>query len=156
MMLKFKARIYKSGINWCVDVPVKITSQLEVSRGYIRIKGKINGFVFSTTLIPVRKSPYRLFVNGIMMKGGQTAVGKVAYFEIEQDRRKFDESYSFPAKLKNELRKHGLMKAFSAQTDSRKKDILKYLSNIKTEATLTKNIVKVVAQLKESNKVRIP
>ncbi len=155
-MLKFKALIYKTGINWCVDVPGKITSQLAVSRGYIKIRGKINDFDFSTTLIPVKASPYRLFVNGIMMKGAKTAVGKVAYFKIEQDRRKFDESYSFPAKLKNELQKHQLTKAFSGLTESRKKDILKYLSNIKTEDTLIKNINKVVAQLKEAKQVRIP
>ena len=36
---KFKAEIYKIGINYCVDVPGNITSEMTATKGYIKIKG---------------------------------------------------------------------------------------------------------------------
>jgi len=88
MAHSFRAKIYQLGINWCIDVPARITRHMTPEKGYIRIKGIINGYHFTTTLVPVKNGPYRLFVNALMMKGGSTAVGKTARFEIEQDFRK--------------------------------------------------------------------
>ncbi len=157
MSHSFKARIYKTGINWAVDVPRKISDQLEKEKGYIRVKGAINGFEFKTTLVPVKEGPYRLFVNGIMMKGGATALGKIASFTIEQNRTKLEEEYKIPEALKRTLIKEKLTSAFEALRPSRKKDILKYLHYIKTEETLLKNIDKVILQLKANHpNTRIP
>lgn len=153
----FKAKIYKTGINWCVDVPTKITELLTAERGRIHIKGQINGFDFTKTLMPVKNEPYRLFVNQAMMKGGKTALGETAIFEIEQNNEKEDKEYSTPLLLKEQLKKEQLTTAFDSLTASRKKDILKYLSYVKTEETLLKNIYKIITQLKNKEKnVRIP
>ena len=35
---KFKAEIYKVGINWCVNVPTEITSQLIAEKGKVIYK----------------------------------------------------------------------------------------------------------------------
>lgn len=156
-MLHFKAKIYKTGINWCVDVPSKIAEQLEKEKGYIRIKGLINDFEFKTNLVPVKNAPHRLYVNGLMMKGGKTGLGKVASFDIEQNKVKIELEYPFPFALKKSLTQHGLTKDFTALSPTRKKDILKYLYYIKTEETLLKNIEKVILQLNNKEKnVRIP
>ncbi|MBL7934066.1 MAG: YdeI/OmpD-associated family protein [Bacteroidia bacterium] len=157
MSLSFKARIYKTGINWAVDVPEKVSAKLKKTKGYIRIKGKINGFDFKTNLVPVKDSPHRLFVNGIMMKGGNTALDKVASFEIEQNTTKVEEEYPVPSPLKKALKEHKVEKDFKALTPTRVKDILRYLYYIKTEETLQKNIAKVIKQLKDKSKnTRIP
>lgn len=157
MTHSFRAKIYKTGINWCVDVPAKITDQLPRLKGYIRIKGKINGFSFKTNLVPVKDAPYRLFVNRIMMKGGNTALGKVAGFEIEHDKADVAKDYPMHQMLKQRLDKNKLAPAFYSLTPSRQKDILRYLHFIKTEETLKKNIDKVIAQLKNKEKnTRIP
>jgi hypothetical protein len=157
MKHEFKAKIYPTGINWAVDVPSRISKKMMPTKGYIKIKGYINDFKFIQTLVPVKNSPYRLFVNKIMMDGGKTALGQVALFSIEQDDRAEIKAYPPSKMLIAELRKHRLTKAFNALTPSRKKDVLKYLSFIKTEATLKKNIDKLINQLqnKERN-VRIP
>lgn len=89
----FKAKIYKTGMNWCVDVPIKITEQLIADKGYIKIKGQINNFDFAKTLVPVKNAPYRLFVNLKMMKGGKTALGEVASFDIEKENNKVVKEY---------------------------------------------------------------
>lgn len=157
MKHQFKAKIYPIGINWAVDVPLRISKQMTPTKGYIKIKGNINNFGFIQTLVPVKDSPYRLFVNKMMMEGGKTALGKVAAFVIEQDNHAEIKAYPPSKMLTAELRKYGLTKAFNALTPSRKKDVLKYLSFIRTEATLKKNIDKLINQLKNKEKnVRVP
>jgi hypothetical protein len=153
----FKARIYKTGINWCVDVPGRITMKMVAVKGYIKIKGRINGFNFTKSLVPVKDSPYRLFVNQMMMKGGNTALGKVAVFDIEQDKSKGTKEYTIPKMLIDYLNKNKLAHEFEKLTASRKKDITKYLSTLKSEAALHKNVQKVISQLKKKEiNVRVP
>lgn len=157
MTHQFSAKIYPIGINWAVDVPKEISAKMTPEKGYIRIKGTINGFAFTQTLVPVKNAPYRLFVNGIMMKGGQTALGEIASFAIEQNFTVLAEMYPMPKLLAEVLQSHQLSVQFEQLKPARKKDILKYLSFIKTEETLLKNIEKVITQLKNNDKdVRIP
>ncbi|RYG16482.1 MAG: DUF1905 domain-containing protein [Chitinophagaceae bacterium] len=150
-MYHFKAKIYKTGINWAVDVPLKISEQMLPEKGYIRIKGQINGFDFIQTLVPVKNAPYRLFVNLLMMKGGHTALGDVANFEIEQNFITIEKMYEMPQLLAEALAQHQLIDDFNQLRPARIKDILKYLSYVKTEETMRKIIEKVIVQLK--NKV---
>ena len=157
MEYHFKSKIYKTGINWAVDVPLEISSQLKSEKGYIRIKGQINGFDFTQTLVPVKNSPYRLFVNLIMMKGGKTALGEIASFAIEQNEVELVKMYAMPKVLSTILEKEKLNNDFNSLSEARKKDILKYLSFIKTEETMMKNINKLIEKLKNKDKdVRIP
>ena len=153
----FLAKIYSIGINWCVDVPLEITNCLIVDRGRINIKGKINGFDFFKTLMPVKNATHRLFVNKTMMKGGNTALGEVASFEIGQDYNKVIKAYPVPKLVTEQLIENNLLADFNKLTASRKRNILKYFSYIKTEATLMKNINKLISQLRNKEKnVRVP
>ncbi|MCO5241961.1 MAG: YdeI/OmpD-associated family protein [Chitinophagaceae bacterium] len=153
----FKAKIYQTGINWCVDVPAEFTGLLTAEKGRINIKGQINGFDFAKTLMPVKNKPHRLFVNQAMMRGGKTALGQDATFKIEQDTGKAVKKYPTPLILTEQLKKYQLTTAFDNLTASPKKDILKYLNYVKTEETLLKNIAKLIAQLKNKERnVRIP
>lgn len=157
MKYTFQEKIYKIGINWAVDVPAEISEKMLPEKGYIRIKGQINNFDFIQTLVPVKDAPYRLFVNLMMMKGGKTALGQIASFQIEQNHTEVEKMYPMPKLLADELEHHQLTNDFNQLTPSRKKDILKYLSYVKTEETLKKNIQKVVVQLKnKETNVRIP
>jgi hypothetical protein len=153
----FKAKIYKVGINACVDVPNKITDKMEPKNGYIKINGKINGFDFNKNLVPVKDNPYRLFVNIPMLKGGNTELGKIADFVIAQDFNTQRKKYDKPKKLIDELKSKKLTSDFNDLTEARQYEILKYLNNIKTEKTLERNIDKLVGQLERKEKnVRIP
>ena len=154
---KFNSEIYKIGINWCVDVPTEITKQLIAYKGRINIKGKINGFDFIKTLMPVKNASYRLYVNQQMMKGGKTALGNFANFEIEPNDEKVSKEYSKPKLLVVQLDQRNLTEDFDQLSTTRKKSILKYLNYIKTEETLLKNIYKLITQLKNKDKnIRIP
>ena len=154
---KFKAEIYKTGINYCVDVPVKITSAMTATKGYIKIKGTVNKFPFNKSLVSVKDGLYRLFVNIPTLKGANTALGKTADFEIEQDLNYVKKRYPVPKMLTEQLKERKLLDNFKNLTESRKTEISKYLNNIKTEETLQKNIGKLLTQLENQNKnPRIP
>jgi hypothetical protein len=156
-MIHFKAKIYKVGINTCVDVPVSVTKKMTVTKGYIKVKGTINGFSFTKTLVPVKKAPYRLFVNIPMLKGSESKMGDIVNFSIEQDFKKVKKEYPMPPSLHRQLKDMKLLEDFTNLTVSRKTDILKYLSYIKTEDTLQKNISKIIKKLEAKEKtIRIP
>ena len=144
----FKAKIYKVGINPCVKVPLKITARLTASKGYIPVKGTIEGFFFQQTLCPVKGENYRLYVNGPMLKGAGTSVGKIAHLVIEQDSWERNRNVPMPKALKKALRENKLMTAFKNLAPSRQKEVNRYLNNIKTEVTLKKNVDRIIRVLK--------
>ena len=150
MKFSFTAKIYKVGINACVAVPLSITNRMKVFKGYIPVKGKINGFEFLQTLVPIKGAEYRLYVNGLMLKGGNAKVGDTLKFIIEQDlASRLADDIPMPKEFKNELAKNKLQAQFNKLIPSRRKDILKYLNNLKTKEALLKNISKVIGQLKD-------
>jgi len=153
----FTAVIYKTGVNGCIDVPVAVSGKMKPRKGYIKVRGQINGFGFTTNLVPVRNGQYRLFVNLKMLKGAHTAIGGAANFSIEQDLEKIEKVYPMSAYLHEQLTAHHLLNDFNSLIDGRRKNILKYLAGIKKEETVKKNIAKLITQLtnKEKN-VRIP
>lgn len=147
MKFKFKAKIYKAGINPCVKVPRKITSNMVATKGYISVKGKIRDHVFTQTLVPVKGEGYRLYVNGPMIKGADVSLGQIVNFEIEQASLK-KRAHRMHKALKKKLVENNLLHSFKKLSPSHQKEILKYLSYIKTEETLIRNVDKVVKGLK--------
>ena len=158
MVLTFKAKIYKIGINAVVDVPKRITSKFTAVSGRIRIKGTINDFNFTTTLMPVKDGLHLLYVNMIMLKGGVTALGKTATFVIKRNHsKKTEENQIMHKALLKKLQEKKLADVFHSLIHSRKRDILNYLHKIKGEETLKRNIDNVILQLeRKQNNVRIP
>jgi hypothetical protein len=153
----FTAVIYKTGVNGCVDVPAAVSGKMKPRKGYIKVRGQINGFDFTTNLVPVRNGPYRLFVNLKMLQGAHATTGGAANFSIEQDLDKIEKVYPMSAYLREQLTAHHLLNDFNSLTDGRQKNILKYLAGIKNEETAQKNIAKLITQLTNKEKsVRIP
>jgi hypothetical protein len=148
MKYTFAAKIYKVGINPCVKVPRHITDKMVPEKGYIPVKGKIGRHPFNQTLVPVRDASYRLYVNGPMLNGAGVRVGETVQFTFEQDRRPRRPEVPMNPEFKKQLAGHNLLNAFETLTASRKKDILKYLNHLKTEEALTRNIDKVLDQLR--------
>ena len=149
MKFSFDANIYKVGINPCVEVPLSITKKMTTAKGYIPIRGKIKDHFFQQTLVPIKNSAYRLYVNGPMLKGSGTKPGDKVKFIIEKDAEPRTET--MPEKLKNKLNDNGLLPEFEKLTAGRQKEILRYLNQLKTGESFIRNIDKVVSQLKEKN-----
>ena len=150
MKFSFEAKIYKVGINLCVNVPSRITDKMVASKGYIPIKGKIKTHSFQQTLVPVKNAEYRLYVNGPMLKGSEAKLADKVRFIIEQDLTpRTVYSYPIPKGFKKKLDENGLFLEFKKLIPSRQKEILRYLNYLKTEEALKRNIDKVINQLKK-------
>ena len=150
MKFSFEANIYKAGINPCVDVPLAITAKMTAAKGYIPVKGKIKDHFFKQTLVPFKNAAYRLYVNGPMLKGSGTKVGDKVKFAIEQDTEPRTEPMR--DELKKKLTDTDLLSAFNGLTPGRQKEVLRYLNCLKTSEALTRNINKLIKQLKEKNR----
>lgn len=147
MKFTFRAKIYKVGINPCVEVPRRITRRMTPQRGYIPVRGHVDDYPFEQTLIPVKNGPYRLYVNGLMLKGSGSKVGDTLTFSLEQTTaRRKDET--MPAHLRSKLAKAKLLSTFEQLTPSRQKEIIRYLNYLKTAQAKNKNIEKVIGFLK--------
>ena len=157
MQFTFKAKIYKVGINPCVKVPLRITKTMEPKKRYIPIKGTIEDHSFQQTLVPVKDSNYRLFVNGPMLEGSGMSLGKTAKFVIEQDfstqpRR----DSTLTPQFKKLLTDANVLKNFKALTSYRQKEILRYLHYLKSDEAKMRNMKKVIDQLKSGESSRVP
>jgi hypothetical protein len=148
MNFKFKAKIYKVGINPCVKVPLRITKQMIPLKGYITIQGKIKNHNFIQTLVPVKGEGYRLYVNGPMLKGSGTKLGDMVNFEIKQDVKQKNRMPLMNKMLEKELKENNLLESFEKLIPSRRKDILRYLNNLKSQDTLIRNVDKVIKALR--------
>ena len=151
MKFSFKAMIDKVGINPCVAVPLSITDKMKPVKGYIPIKGKIDGHDFVQTLVPIKDKGYRLYVNGPMLKGANVKVGDMVKFSIEQNFTPIVVPMN-PA-FKKKLVENKLLATFNALTPTRQKEVLKYLSFLKTEESLNRNIDKFISLLKKGEQI---
>lgn len=151
MKFSFKAKIYKVGINPCVKVPFRITRRMVPAKGYIPVRGFIKDHPFEQTLCPVKNEEYRLYVNGLMLKGSGAKPGDTVAFNIEQDfTPRTADDLPMPKLFKKHLSEQRLTSAFKKLTPYRQKEILKYLNYLKTDESLIRNIEKVISHLKKN------
>lgn len=147
MKFYFKAKIYKVGINPCVKVPLTISKKMASVKGFIPIAGKIENHSFRQTLVPIKNSGYRLYVNGPMLKGAKVKVGQTVHFEIAQTTAPRPENVTIRKEFSDALKKHKLVSLFNALIPSRRSEIIRYLFRLKSDEALKRNIEKVIKGL---------
>lgn len=148
-MDKFKAKIDIIGINPFVFVPAKILNnifkQANKDRGHIPIHGNINGKPYKQTLVKY-SGDWRLYINNIMLRNSPKRIGEVIEITVQFD------------PVSREIKPHPLLvKAFKENKDakmvfdglsaSRRNEIVRYISNLKTEESIVKNVSKVISHL---------
>lgn len=149
-MPRFSATIYKLGINPVVDPPKRVLNALFKksgrSKGPIPVRGKLNGAEFQQTLVKYA-GEWRLYVNGVMLKASGMKVGDEVRVEIE-----FDSSppeFGMPKQLSLALGKDKTARfEFKKLPPSRQKEIFRYLGSLKSEASIEKNVRRVISHLK--------
>ena len=148
-MVSFSGVIKIIGVNPYLKLPQKILKaifkQAGKDKGPIPVKGKLNGKPFIQTLVRYQ-GEWRLYLNTPMRKAAGIDVGDKAIVEIAFDPKPRIEP--MPAKFKLALSKDKIAKAaYEKLIPSRKKEILRYLNSMKTEASLEKNIGKFLLHL---------
>lgn len=148
-MATFKSAIDKIGINPFVFVPEKILAAVLLKagkeKGPIPIKGFINKQPYQQTLVKYA-GHWRLYINTVMLKDSPKRIGETITISIEYDPT--DRKLEMHPALAKALAKNKTAKEhFKQLPPSRQQEIIRYISNLKTEESVDRNITKAIAFL---------
>ena len=142
----FTAKIEIIGINPFVYLPENVLQSIFIQagkdKGKIPVKIKIDGHEFPQTLIKY-SGHWRLYLNTPMRQAAKKEVGDKAVFDIRFD----PDERTIPAhpKFIKALKKNkGAKKIFDNLRPSLQLEILRYLSFLKTEESIDRNVSKAV------------
>lgn len=143
---KFSAEIQIIGVNPFVFLPDTVLDSIfkEASKdkGKIPVKMKIDGHEFIQTLIKY-SGHWRLYLNTPMRKTAKKEVGDTANFEIAFDPE--ERVIPMHPKLINALRDNPeAQRIFDSLRPSLQLEIVRYLSFLKTEESIDKNVLRAV------------
>lgn len=142
----FKAKIEIIGINPFIFVPNAVLEQLFIeygkTKGQIPVRMKIDGFEFTQTLVKY-KGYWRLYLNTPMRKAAKKEVGDIAVFQLVFDAS--ERMVEIPYELVTALDKSPEAKdVFERLAPSKRKEIIRYISNLKTKESIARNINKAI------------
>jgi hypothetical protein len=138
----FSAVVRIIGINPYVTPPAAVRdalfAQAQKETSPIPVRGTLNDHAFTQTLVKYAGA-WRLYLNGPMLKAAKLGVGDRAHVEIAYDPtpRTTPVHPLFAAALKADAKARA---AFDALIPSRQKEILRYLQNLKSDASVARNV----------------
>lgn len=149
-VFEFSATLEMIGINPFVFVPIAILDALfqEFGRdkGPIPIKGTVNKKAYKQTLVRY-SGEWRLYINTTMLKDSPKRIGEEIVLTVGLD----DESRELitPPQFTKALEENPeAASVFETLTPSLKKEIIRYLVNMKTAESLERNILRAIRFLK--------
>lgn len=116
--------------------------QASKEKGPIPVRGTINREPYQQTLVKY-SGEWRLYINMKMLKNSPKRIGEVIEVEIEFDSS--DRTIKPHPKLTQALTSNKKAKAvFERLSPSRQKEIVRYISNLKTEESIEKNVHRAI------------
>lgn len=145
-MHSFKAKLDIIGINPFVYVPEKILKAIfkraGVERGPIPIRGTINEKPYRQTLVRYQ-GDWRLYINTLMLEKSPRRIGETIEVTVEFDPA--DRTIEpHPKLLKALARNREARHTFESLSPSIRKEIVRYISLLKTEESVDRNVVKAI------------
>lgn len=145
-MSEFTAKLEIIGINPYVSVPEKILTAIHAQagkdKGPIPIKGTINGKAFRQTLVKY-SGAWRLYVNTEMLENSPKRIGETVTLKIAFDPA--ERSIHPHPKLVEALAQNKQAKErFDALPPYLQKEIVRYISFLKTDASVERNVDKAI------------
>jgi len=145
-MPAFKAKIYIIGVNPYVLLPLTILKELfkqaGKDKGTIPVRGTLDGHPYLQTLVKY-SGKWRLYLNIPMRKAAKKEVGDRIEIGIEFD--PVERIIPIHPKLANALLKNKQASTvFESLSPSKKKEIVRYISFLKNEETVDKNVIKAI------------
>lgn len=145
-LLSFDATLAIIGINPFVYLPASILTEIlnraKKDKGKINVKGCINNNDYIQTLLRY-KGEWRLYVNTKMLKNSPKRIGELIHITIEIDN---EERVLLPhPKLVHALQQNpSAEQRFNDLIPSLKLEIVKYISFLKTEKSIDRNVEKAI------------
>jgi len=141
----FSGRIYKVGMIRFVDVPADISKRLG-GGSTVPVMGTVDSVPLRSTLVPRGRGCYRLAIHGDIRKKLGVDIGAVieAAIAIDEESREPELPPALVLALRNAPR---AQKQFRAMTTALRRQIVRYLVAVKSQATLERRVQKFVARL---------
>lgn len=140
----FAGSIYKVGVIRYVDVPREVSRKFG-SAAHVPVTGTVEGVPVRTTLVSRGKGCYRMAIHGTIRKKLRVDSGAVVEIAIELDEESREPE--LPPALVLALR-HApkAQKRFRAVSTALRRQIVRYLVAVKSQATLERRVSKFVAR----------
>ena len=144
--MKFTAEINIIGVNPYVQVPNKILQNIfrksGKNKGAIPIKGTVNGIPYKQTLVRY-SGDWRLYINTSMLDHSPKRIGETIKISVEYDPEP-RVIIPHPDFRKALNRNKEAKLVFNSLPPSRRSEIVRYLTNLKTEKALEMNIIRAI------------
>jgi Domain of unknown function (DUF1905)/Bacteriocin-protection, YdeI or OmpD-Associated len=141
----FSGRIYKVGLIRYVDVPSDISGKLD-GGAHVPVAGAVEGVPLRSTLVSRGRRSYRLAIHGDIRKKLRVDAGAVVEVAIRRDEESREPQ--LPPALVLALRNAPkAQRSFRKMTTALRRQIVRYLMAVKSQATLERRVVKFVARL---------
>lgn len=149
MKNQFTAKLEIVGINPFVFIPQEILNELfETSaknKSPIPVKGTINGKEFKQNLMKYL-GEWRLYINLTMLNDSPKRIGEMLEIFVEFDDS--DRTVSIHPDLEKAILGNPVaLQNFEKLTPSRRLELIRYINNLKTDASIQRNIEKIVRHL---------
>lgn len=150
-VLSFRARIRKVDINPHVRVPAAVVRALLERAGKragpVPVKGTLQGKRFTANVVRFR-GLWRLYLNGPMRESAGVDVGDDAELTLGADAAPRVEPM-VPALARRLAQDARARAAYDALAPYRRKQILRYLNNLKRPQSVERNVAKVMKYLSD-------
>lgn len=148
-MESFRAELEIVDGNPFVSLPDGVLAEIFRAAGRekspIPVRGTVNGRPYEQTLMKFRGA-WRLYVNMQMLDDSPRHVGEMLDLEVAHDPN--DRTIEPPPKLAAALDKHAQAReVFESLAPSRQKEIMRYISSLKTEAAIDRNVDRAIVFL---------
>lgn len=149
MKNQFAAKLEIIGINPFVFIPQEILEEIFKTSGKnkspIPVKGTVNGKEIKQNLMKYL-GEWRLYINLTMLKDSPKRIGELLEISIEFDDS--DRTILIHPDLDKAIRENSVaLKNFENLIPSRKLELIRYINNLKTEASIKRNIEKIIRHL---------
>lgn len=149
----FFGEIYKVGVIRYVDVPANVSRAIGNGTPHVAVQGEVDGVPLRTTLVSRGGGCYRMAVHSGIRKKLKTDVG--AYVEVALVRDEEPRDPVLPPALALALRQAPKAQAeFRRMTTALRRQIVRYLTCVKQQATMERRVTKFVARLEQMSRER--
>ena len=144
----FAGKIYKVGIIRYVDVPAGISRALKATEAHVPVRGTVEGFPLVTTMVSRGKGLHRVAIHGDIRKKLRADAGAVVEIAMERDDEPREPE--LPPALVLALRQSPKAGAhFRGMTVALKRQIVRYLTAVKQQATMERRIAAFTRRLEQ-------
>ena len=144
----FAGKIYKVGIIRYVDVPAGVSRALKAAEAHVPVRGTVEGFPLVTTMVSRGNGLHRVAIHGDIRKKLKVDAGVVVEIVLERD----DEPREpvLPPALVLAFRQSPQAGAhFRRMTVALRRQIVRYLTAVKQQATLERRVAGFVRRLEK-------